>query len=154
AIRVGAIRPGSSRITACGAGCSSMTLTSWATGGSSSREAAGPSLQPDTSQPTKRATALTRSEKGAGRLSLKPFYIACDLTVASNLFDERFAGYVKCFGCCCWPGLQEEALAGGDNAARVGQAAGGVGDWNSLAISFPKLLHPMPRPEARRISNT
>jgi hypothetical protein len=43
---------------------------------------------------------------------------------------------------------------GWDNAARAGQAAGGVGDWNSLAISFPKLLYPVPRAKARLISNT
>src|SRR5262249_25314728 len=79
--------------------------------------------------------------------SLKPFYIACDLTVASNLFDERFAGYVKCFGCFCWPGLQEEALAGRDNAARVGQAAGGCRRLEQLGNLFSETAssHASPR---------
>ena len=64
AIRVGAMRPGNSRITASGAGCSSMTLTSW-TGGVSGLEAEGASEQADKARAASRTPARKRR---AGRV--------------------------------------------------------------------------------------
>ena len=65
AIRVGAMRPGNSRITAKGAGCNSTTLTSGTDRLSSLLGEAGPSLQPASSPANSKAITLLWSTERA-----------------------------------------------------------------------------------------